>query len=211
MLFSTSFRRYHQLSRHRPHDLFGATRNTSIACASTLSRNGLHLHRKKSYLQTSFLPACFFSTPPTSTSESKDTSNPHTIPHAPVKPKVELRPGPIKPPITSQSSRAKKLPTTNSSLRPQSTSPTGTLSNSIAETMKEDLQQAYIHGVLARPPPGAGKVATFWHQVKGLFVRLQTLQTRHSDLPPSQSRNSTFEVSSWSSRIASRSERFKHE
>jgi len=35
--------------------------------------------------------------------------------------------------------------------------------------MKEDLKQAYIHGVLARPPPGAGKVATFWHQVKELF------------------------------------------
>ncbi|KAI0000567.1 hypothetical protein BJV77DRAFT_1063946 [Russula vinacea] len=35
--------------------------------------------------------------------------------------------------------------------------------------MKEDLKQAYIHGVLARPPPGAGKVATLWHQAKELF------------------------------------------
>lgn len=36
--------------------------------------------------------------------------------------------------------------------------------------MKEDMKQAYIHGVLARPPPGAGKVATLWHQAKELFV-----------------------------------------
>jgi len=35
--------------------------------------------------------------------------------------------------------------------------------------MKEDMKQAYIHGVLARPPPGAGKVATLWHQAKELF------------------------------------------
>jgi hypothetical protein len=36
--------------------------------------------------------------------------------------------------------------------------------------MKEDMKQAYIHGVLARPPPDAGKVATLWHQAKELFV-----------------------------------------
>jgi len=35
--------------------------------------------------------------------------------------------------------------------------------------MKEDLKQAYIHGVLARPPPNAGKIATLWHQAKELF------------------------------------------
>jgi hypothetical protein len=37
--------------------------------------------------------------------------------------------------------------------------------------MKEDLKQAYIHGVLARPPPNAGKIATLWHKAKELFVR----------------------------------------
>ncbi len=37
--------------------------------------------------------------------------------------------------------------------------------------MNEDMKQAYIHGVLARPPPGAGKVATLWHKAKELFVR----------------------------------------
>jgi hypothetical protein len=36
--------------------------------------------------------------------------------------------------------------------------------------MKEDMKQAYIHGILSRPPPGAGKVATLWHQAKELFV-----------------------------------------
>jgi len=59
--------------------------------------------------------------------------------------------------------------TTNSSPQLHSTSPTTKPPNKVAETTKEDLKQAYIHGVLARPPPGAGKVATLWHQVKELF------------------------------------------
>ncbi|KAI9511142.1 hypothetical protein F5148DRAFT_402926 [Russula earlei] len=169
-------RYHHHLSHHRRHDLFGTTsRIASVACISTLSSHPLHLHRKSpTYSQTILLPACFFSTPTATTPESKDASSPLTIPHAHIKAKVELRPGPIKPPIASsnsQSSRAKRLPTMSSSSQPQfqSTSSTGRLSNTVSETMKEDLKQAYIHGVLPRPPPGAGKVATLWHQAKQLF------------------------------------------
>jgi hypothetical protein len=130
---------------------------------------------KNDNLLTDIFPAClFFLHSPTTTPESKDASSLHTIPPATLKPKVELRPGPIKPPIapsSSQSPRTKKLPTTNPSFHSQLTSSTAKPSNIIVETMKEDLKQAYIHGVLTRPPPGAGKVATLWHQAKELFVR----------------------------------------
>ncbi|KAI0001290.1 hypothetical protein BJV74DRAFT_766424 [Russula compacta] len=151
--------------------MFGVVRSTSTARISSSSSNALNSHRRSTYSQTFFLPACSFSTPPTTTSESKDPSTPHPIPLTPVKPKVELRPGPIKLPIApsnSQTPRTKKLPTTKSS-QLQSTSSTTKPSGTIAETLKEDLKQAYIHGVLARPPPDAGKVATLWHQVKELF------------------------------------------
>ena len=75
--------------------------------------------------------------------------------------------------------------------------------------MKEDLKQAYIHGVLARPPPDAGKVATLWHQAKELFVR-GPFCIRSWYLPP-YFRNSIFEVSNWLSHIESKRERFKRE
>jgi LETM1 and EF-hand domain-containing protein 1, mitochondrial len=154
--------------------VFGSTRATFIAPISTSPNNALHLYRRRTtHSQTFFLPSCSFSTPPATTSESKDAPSPPTIPPTPHKAKVELRPGPIKPPIApsgSQSSKTKKIPTTNPSPQPHPTSSTAKPSNIIAETMKEDMKQAYIHGILSRPPPGAGKVATLWHQAKELFV-----------------------------------------
>ena len=156
--------------------MFRSTRATFVvAPISTSSNNARHLYqRKATSSHIFFMPSCFFSTPPTSTSKSKDAPIPHTIPPAPHKAKVELRPGPFKPPIapsSSQSSRTKKLPTTDLSPQPQPTLSTAKPSNIVVETMKEDMKQAYIHGVLARPPPGAGKAATLWHQAKELFVR----------------------------------------
>ena len=175
MPFLSFFRRYHQLSRHRRHvPVFGSTRATFIAPMSTSSSSALHSYRRKiTHSQIFFLPSCSFSSPPTTNPESKDAPSSQTIPAAPHKAKVELRPGPIKPPITpssSQSSKTRKIPTTIPSPQPHPTSSTAKPSNTVAENKKEDLKQAYIHGVLARPPPGAGRVATFWHQAKELFV-----------------------------------------
>ena len=174
MSYVHSFRRYHQVSRHRHHArTFGTT---FITYTSTSSTDTPHLYRRTAtYSQTFYLPVRSFSTPtpPTTTPKSKDASSPHTIAPS-AKAKVELRPGPIKPPIahpSSHSPKAKKLPTTSPPPQPQSTISTATLSNTITGTMKEDLKQAYIHGVLAHPPPNAGKIAKLWHQVKELFVR----------------------------------------
>jgi hypothetical protein len=36
---------------------------------------------------------------------------------------------------------------------------------------KGDMKYAYIHGILARPPPDAGRLARLWYQAKELFVR----------------------------------------
>lgn len=176
LTYSLSFYRHHQFFRHRRHaHMFGPTHSSFISRTSTSSSNNLHLYRTATISSQIFvLPARFFSTPPTATSKSKDDSDAHTITPSPVKAKVELRPGPIKPPITPSSPqllKTKKLPATNDPPQPQSTSSTTIPSNAIAETMKEDLKQAYIHGVLARPPPNAGKVATLWHKAKELFVR----------------------------------------
>ena len=169
--------RHHQFFRHRRHaHMFRPTHSTLISHPPTSSSVTLPLYRRITNSPQDFLlTARFFSTPPTTTSKSKDASDAHTI-ASPVKAKVELRPGPIKPPITPSSAhlpKAKKPLATNPLPQPQSTptSPTSTPPNAIAETMKEDLKQAYIHGVLARPPPNAGKIATLWHKAKELFVR----------------------------------------
>jgi hypothetical protein len=171
--YALSFRRYHQFSRHRHHARILGT--TLISRTSTSTTNVLHLYRRTTtHSRTFFLPARSFSTPPTTTSKSKDVSSPPTIAPPPVKPKVELRPGPIKSPITHlnpHSQKAKKLPQTNPPPQAQSTLSTAIPSNPIVAVIKEDLKQAYIHGVLAPPLPNAGRIATLWHQVKELFVR----------------------------------------
>ena len=147
----------------------------SVARKSTSSSRGIfHLYQRTTYPQYFFLPARSFSTPPSTTSKSKDTSGVHTIPPPSVKHKVELRPGPKKPalsPSSSHTPKVKQLPSTNPSPPLQSTPIAANPSDSIVETVKEDLKHAYIHGVLARPPPNAGKLAILWHQAKELFVR----------------------------------------
>ncbi|KAH9058808.1 hypothetical protein EDB87DRAFT_1563871 [Lactarius vividus] len=156
-----------QLSRNRHASIVRTVHGTSATFTP------LRLYRRTIYQQPYFLPSRSLSTPSSTTSKpSKDEPAAHTpIPPAPHKTKVELRPGPIKPltvPSGSHPAKVKQAQTTNvSSLQP--TSPTAARTESISEAVKEDFKQAYIHGVLARPPPNAGKIATLWHQVKELF------------------------------------------
>ncbi|KAI0256312.1 hypothetical protein BJV78DRAFT_1358280 [Lactifluus subvellereus] len=164
----------YQLSPHRHHVyVVGNISSMSVARKSTSSSRAiLHLCQRATYPQSFVLPTRSFSTPPSTTSKSKDTSSVHTIPPPSVKHKVELRPGPKKPPLTPSSShtpKVKQLPTTNPSPPLQSTPIATKPSDSLVKTVKEDLKHAYIHGVLARPPPDAGRLATLWHQAKELF------------------------------------------
>ena len=140
---------------------------------TSVTPNTLRLRRKSIYQYPYFLPTRSLSTPSSTTSKSsKDEPSVHTIPPALHKTKVELRPGPIKPltaPSGSHAEKTKQGPTKIASSL-QHTSPTAARTESVAETVKEDFKQAYIHGVLAPPPPDAGKIAKLWHQVKELFV-----------------------------------------
>ena len=146
-------------------------RGMSVTLAPSIST--LRLYRRSIYQHPCFLPTRFLSTPSSTTSKSsKDEPSAHTIPPPPHKTKVELRPGPIKPPTAPSGSHAEKVKQALAKNTPslQTTSPTAAPSESIADTKKEDLKQAYIHGILAPPPPDAGKIAKLWHQVKQLFV-----------------------------------------
>ncbi|KAI0268797.1 hypothetical protein BC834DRAFT_867242 [Gloeopeniophorella convolvens] len=158
------------LSRHRHHVLKpGGIRKASTTFIS--SSNAISFHQRTSHLYLRPPSARSLSTPASSTSPSKDTADAHTVPLS-RKAKVELRPGPIKPPATGTSSRlatAKQSSATDTVTTLQASSSKAKLSGSLTETVKEDFKQAYIHGVLSPPPSDAGKIAKLWHQAKELF------------------------------------------
>jgi LETM1 and EF-hand domain-containing protein 1 len=157
-----------QLSCNRHASVVQTVRSMSVTLTPPIT---LRLRRRSTYPHP-YLLTRFLSTPSTTSTSSKDEPGAHAIPPALHKTKVELRPGPIKSPTAPSGSHVEKLKltaTTNASLL-QPTSPSAARTERLAETMKEDLKQAYIHGVLAHPPPDAGKVAKLWHQVKELFV-----------------------------------------
>ncbi|KAI0321091.1 hypothetical protein OF83DRAFT_1101517 [Amylostereum chailletii] len=103
------------------------------------------------------------------------TSTPPPLPSS-RKSKVELRPGPVKPsPLTSSipgaSPKPVKVPGTPSGSASETTASNGGTksSPSIVEMTKQDMHHARTHGVLAPPPPNAGRIGKLWHQVKELF------------------------------------------
>ena len=188
---SSLFSRY-RLSQHV--HTKGLVRPTFVA---PYSASTIHLSRRTTYPQRLLLSARSLSTPPSTVTKSKDASTTHTIPPIPPKHKVELRPGPVKPPIAPSNLHSPKLkesPTTDTSPQFQSTSSTAKSYETISETMEEDMKYAYIHGILARPPPDAGKLARLWHQAKELFVRWTV--RRGIGANTFLNRNSTSEVSS---------------
>ncbi|KAI0743909.1 hypothetical protein C8Q80DRAFT_1272536 [Daedaleopsis nitida] len=93
--------------------------------------------------------------------------------------KVDLRPGPVKPPRASSDSSAPPatpLPTTSdaptTSQPPTNASSTSSASSepsSVIETAKEDYYDASQHGILAPPPENASWAGKLWHQAKELF------------------------------------------
>ena len=96
-----SFCRHHQFFRHcRYAHMFDPTHSTFIFHPPTSSGNTHHLYRRRINSPRFLINRPFFSTPPTTTSKSKGGSDAHTIAPSPVKARVELRPGPIKVPIT---------------------------------------------------------------------------------------------------------------
>lgn len=163
-MLTLSFHRF-QLPRTRRVSMVRAVHSTSITSIT------LCLNRRSIYQNPRFLSPRYLSTPSSTPSEpSKDEPAIPPVPHHKIK--IELRPGPIKPltaPPGSHSEKMKQVATKSApSLQP--TSPTAGRTEAVAETPKGDFKRTYIHGVLARPPPDAGKIAKLWHQVKELFV-----------------------------------------
>ena len=123
-----------------------------------------------------------YSTTPSPVDKSTITPTSSTPP-LPVQPKprrLELRPGPVKPHITSGPVTVKPPPTntdnvvvegaTKDSTVP-AVSPTASSEEGVILSAKHDLEEAAQHGILAPPPPDAGRVGRLIHQAKELFVR----------------------------------------
>ncbi|KAI0674838.1 hypothetical protein C8Q78DRAFT_1182760 [Trametes maxima] len=119
--------------------------------------------------------------PPTTGSLSKDTP-PTASGTAARKHKVELRPGPVKPPkVSSETTPAPVSPAPSTSVsehtpaaahtsaegsaHPHATTPVA----HVIEVAQEDYQEASKHGILAPPPPNASWAGRLFHQAKELF------------------------------------------
>ncbi|KAI9066620.1 hypothetical protein FKP32DRAFT_1589494 [Trametes sanguinea] len=124
----------------------------------------------------------FLSTNPPPTVEPSSKEAPHVVPSSSTrKPKVELRPGPVKPPkATSDATPTSASPASSSSSleEPPATSHPSTSSShsdsanpvhTVIEVAKEDYQEASKHGILAPPPPNASWAGKLFHQAKELF------------------------------------------
>ncbi|KAI0829811.1 hypothetical protein BC628DRAFT_1314151 [Trametes gibbosa] len=98
---------------------------------------------------------------------------------APRKHKVELRPGPVKPPKSPSDPASVLLGTTAASEHAPSTlkSPSEASTHSaslphthtVIEVAKEDYQEASKHGILTPPPANASWAGKLFHQAKELF------------------------------------------
>lgn len=89
--------------------------------------------------------------------QKQDKSVPPVLPAAP-RPKLDLRPAPIKskPSPAQKNSPASPLQSTNI--------------KAATEDVKQDFADAEKHGILAPPPPGAGWLKATYHKAKELFV-----------------------------------------
>ncbi|CDO72765.1 hypothetical protein BN946_scf184994.g18 [Trametes cinnabarina] len=123
------------------------------------------------------------SNPPPPTIESSSKEVPPVVPGSSTrKPKVELRPGPVKPPkATSESRSPSSSPvssnSTSSDHSPAASHPSANPSHpspvnpvhTVIKVAKEDYQEASKHGILAPPPPDASWAGKLYHQAKELF------------------------------------------
>lgn len=101
--------------------------------------------------------------------------------------KVELRPAPVKPKpsdvfpksSSSHNEQALKVEHASTATLTQDVHTAATKSDTkpsahregVIESAKHDFESASSHGILAPPPPGAGRIRTLVHQAKEFFVR----------------------------------------
>lgn len=127
------------------------------------------------YEPVSFHSYRFLTTPATDTTPKATSPDPpHLQPVPPRKPKVELRPAPVKtlPPNQTTTSTAvtpgpPEAEKDGKSINDPFSEP------SIVETAKMDYNEASKHGILAPPPADASTIGRLWHQAKEYFVCLR--------------------------------------
>lgn len=157
--------------------------------------------------------------PSSSTGKASATSEPPPpIRGQPIKKgKVELRPAPVKPkpsdvfPKSPSSPKEQAQKAENASATPVSAEVREAATNKgetkplphregVIESARHDFESASSHGILAPPPPGAGKIKTLVHQAKEFFVRPLSLMPTLV-LTKALDRNSIGMVSSSLTRI----------
>jgi hypothetical protein len=93
--------------------------------------------------------------------------------------KVDLHPKPIKPVSSNKSADAKPTPSPLRVVTPAETPKTesevvakAVEQMSTVQMMKYDVQDAIKRGIMSAPPRDASSLASFWHQMKEVFVRV---------------------------------------
>ncbi|KIM45169.1 hypothetical protein M413DRAFT_441850 [Hebeloma cylindrosporum] len=134
-----------------------------------VGRGALQHSIQRKFLRVHATP-CFvrlYSIPTPSTNTSSNPKAPLPLPPQ-KKPKIDLRPGPIKPkPPSAHAPGAAKIPPSIPTQAPHAT--TEHKAASPAEEVKKDLQDAEQHGILIPPPADANWIKRTLHQAIQLF------------------------------------------
>ncbi|TBU22845.1 hypothetical protein BD311DRAFT_769649 [Dichomitus squalens] len=152
---------------------------------STRARDGVSWRVSGAVAVYSRGSRCVSTTPPPPTSSVAKDVPPPAPGAAPRKPKVDLRPGPVKPPkaypepsasqkasesaATSLSSGSESIPTPPGGVPPLPSGTVTEIDHSVIQTAKEDYYDASKHGILKPPPEDASWVGKLYHQAKELF------------------------------------------
>lgn len=131
--------------------------------------------------------SCRFLTTPVTDPTSKPTgphlSHPHPAPQR--KPKIELRPGPLKATSANQTAATTIPASAPADVEKGANAASDPIPQpGVVESAKIDYGEAARHGILAPPPADASKIGRLWHQAKEYFVRSNTPITRQPGLNP---------------------------
>lgn len=146
----------------------------------------------------------YSTSPPPTDKRTGDTPSDPILPVQQRSRKVDLRPGPVKPQAKLPADAAAHLrQTANATHTPADSSAEASFNSSptpstegIISTAKHDIETAAQHGILAPPPPNAGRIGKLFHQAKELFVR--SVLSSPNSFDERFGRNSTGEGSSLS-------------
>lgn len=169
------------LSRHNRQVVISQCRlRHASASLSPVARRNWAATSPSSLLAYQLSARLLSTTPPPVKTKAGDVSPPPISTATSVgKPKVQLRPAPVKPPPKLSaappepvSAPTEASPATAKSASAPEASKAAPHEEGIVEATKHDLEDASQHGILVPPPVDASWVGKLWHQAKELFVRV---------------------------------------